>query len=34
MDVLGGNWLGDKSYGYFKLLVSDTYYTGAEYLAI
>jgi len=34
MDVLGGNWLGDKEIGYFKLTVTDWYFSGVEYLAI
>ena len=34
MDVLSGNWLGDKEIGYFQLTVTDWYFTGVEYLAI
>jgi len=33
-DVLEGNSLGDKSFGYFQITISERYFTGAENLAI
>ena len=28
MDVLSGNYLGDKQYAYFQMTVTDWYFTG------
>ncbi len=32
--MVGGNSLGDKSYGYFQMTISERYFTGVENLAI
>ena len=33
-DVVSGNSLDDKSFAYFKMTISDRYFTGVENLAI